>query len=81
MNAAVEYMVKTSELLALKGIPIKEKNEKVTEMLHLHQRVKDKIKEYESVLNMAVKFHQLYDEVTTHRLRVRYHPIGYNPIP
>uniref|UniRef100_A0A8C7QZH4 Coiled-coil domain containing 141 n=1 Tax=Oncorhynchus mykiss TaxID=8022 RepID=A0A8C7QZH4_ONCMY len=70
LNAAVEYMVKTSELLALKGIPIKEKNEKVTEMLHLHQRVKDKIKEYESVLNMAVKFHQLYDEVTTHRLRL-----------
>ncbi|XP_055727116.1 coiled-coil domain-containing protein 141-like isoform X2 [Salvelinus fontinalis] len=63
LNAEVEYMVKTSELLALKGIPIKEKNEKVTEMLHLHQRVKDKIKEYESVLNMAVKFHQLYDEL------------------
>uniref|UniRef100_A0A8C8F5S8 Ig-like domain-containing protein n=1 Tax=Oncorhynchus tshawytscha TaxID=74940 RepID=A0A8C8F5S8_ONCTS len=63
LNAGVEYMVKTSELLALKGIPIKEKNEKVTEMLHLHQRVKDKIKEYESVLNMAVKFHQLYDEL------------------
>uniref|UniRef100_A0A8C7JM83 Coiled-coil domain-containing protein 141 n=1 Tax=Oncorhynchus kisutch TaxID=8019 RepID=A0A8C7JM83_ONCKI len=70
LNAGVEYMVKTSELLALKGITIKEKNEKVTEMLHLHQRVKDKIKEYESVLNMAVKFHQLYDEVTTHRLRL-----------
>ncbi|XP_031661715.1 coiled-coil domain-containing protein 141 isoform X2 [Oncorhynchus kisutch] len=63
LNAGVEYMVKTSELLALKGITIKEKNEKVTEMLHLHQRVKDKIKEYESVLNMAVKFHQLYDEL------------------
>ncbi|XP_029558360.1 coiled-coil domain-containing protein 141 isoform X5 [Salmo trutta] len=63
LNAEVEYMVKTSELLALKGIPIKEKSEKVTEMLHLHQRVKDKIKEYESVLNMAVKFHQIYDEL------------------
>ncbi|XP_041724790.2 coiled-coil domain-containing protein 141 isoform X2 [Coregonus clupeaformis] len=63
LNAEVEYMVKTSELLALKGIPIKEKSEKVTEMLHLHQRVKNKIKEYESVLNMAVKFHQLYDEL------------------
>ncbi|XP_041700614.2 coiled-coil domain-containing protein 141 isoform X1 [Coregonus clupeaformis] len=63
LNAEVEYMVKTSELLALKGIPIKEKSEKVTEMLHLHQRVKDKIKEYESVLKMAVKFHQLYEEL------------------
>ncbi|XP_029567482.1 coiled-coil domain-containing protein 141 [Salmo trutta] len=63
LNAEVEYMVKTSELLALKGIPIKEKSEKVTEMLHLHQRVKDNIKEYESVLKMAVKFHQLYEEL------------------
>uniref|UniRef100_A0A674CYL2 Coiled-coil domain-containing protein 141-like n=1 Tax=Salmo trutta TaxID=8032 RepID=A0A674CYL2_SALTR len=70
LNAEVEYMVKTSELLALKGIPIKEKSEKVTEMLHLHQRVKDNIKEYESVLKMAVKFHQLYEEVTTHSLRL-----------
>ncbi|KAG7464078.1 hypothetical protein MATL_G00183460 [Megalops atlanticus] len=63
LNAEVEYMVKISELLALKGIPIKEKNEKVTELLHLHQRVKDKIKEYETVLSMAVKFHQLFDEL------------------
>ncbi|KAI1898253.1 hypothetical protein AGOR_G00070430 [Albula goreensis] len=63
LNAEVEYMIKISELLALKGIPIKEKNEKVTELLHLHQRVKDKIKEYETVLNMAVKFHQLFDEL------------------
>ncbi|KAJ8352190.1 hypothetical protein SKAU_G00236660 [Synaphobranchus kaupii] len=63
LNAEVEYMIKISEMLALKGIPIKEKNEKVTELLHLHQRVKDKIKEYETVLNMAVKFHQLFDEL------------------
>ncbi|KAL0963717.1 hypothetical protein UPYG_G00309930 [Umbra pygmaea] len=63
LNAEVEYMVKTSELLALKGIPIKEKSEKVTEMLHLHQRVKVKITEYDTVLNMAVKFHHLYEEL------------------
>ncbi|KAJ8416938.1 hypothetical protein AAFF_G00328160 [Aldrovandia affinis] len=63
LHAEVEYMIKTSELLALKGIPIKEKNEKVTELLHVHQRVKDKIKEHETVLNMAVKFHQLFDEL------------------
>uniref|UniRef100_A0A8C7SFJ8 Coiled-coil domain containing 141 n=1 Tax=Oncorhynchus mykiss TaxID=8022 RepID=A0A8C7SFJ8_ONCMY len=75
LNAEVEYMVKTSELLALKGIPIKEKSEKVIEMLHLHQRVKDNIKEYESVLKMAVKFHQLYEEVTTHSLSGMRHVI------
>lgn len=64
LNAEVEYLVKTSELLALKGIPTKEKNERVTELLQLHQQVKDKIKEYESVLSMAVKFNQLYEEVS-----------------
>ncbi|CAB1347174.1 unnamed protein product [Coregonus sp. 'balchen'] len=64
LNAEVEYMVKTSELLALKGIPIKEKSEKVTEMLHLHQRVKNKIKEYESVLNMALDKLLMLEPVT-----------------
>lgn len=55
--------MKTSELLALKGIPVKEKSEKVAELLQLHRRLKDKMKEYESVLSMAVKFNQLHEEV------------------
>ncbi|MBN3282127.1 CC141 protein, partial [Polyodon spathula] len=62
LNAKVEYMVKISELLALKGIPVKENNE-VAELLHIHQRVKEKIIEYEAVLNRTVKFHQLFDEL------------------
>ncbi|XP_012689485.2 coiled-coil domain-containing protein 141 isoform X2 [Clupea harengus] len=63
LNAEVEYLVKTSELLALKGIPVKEKSEKVAELLQLHRRLKDKMKEYESVLSMAVKFNQLHEEL------------------
>lgn len=55
--------MKTSELLALKGIPVKEKNERVSDLLQLHQRVRDMMREYETVLSMAVKFHQLYLEV------------------
>lgn len=47
----------------MKGIPVKEKNERVSELLQLHQRVRDKMREYEIVLSMAVKFHQLYYEV------------------
>ncbi|XP_067300526.1 coiled-coil domain-containing protein 141 [Pseudorasbora parva] len=65
LNAEVEFLVKTSELLCLKGIPVKEKNEKVSELLQLHQRVRDKIREYETVLSMAGKFHQLYQELDT----------------
>ncbi|XP_041118002.1 coiled-coil domain-containing protein 141-like isoform X2 [Polyodon spathula] len=63
LNAEVEYMVKISELLALKGIPAKENNEKVAELLHIHQRVKKMINEYEAVLNRTVKFLQLFDEL------------------
>jgi len=59
----VEFLVKTSELLGFKGIPVKEKNEKVSELLQLHQHITDKIREYETVLSMAGKFHQLYQEV------------------
>uniref|UniRef100_A0A8C2EX46 Coiled-coil domain containing 141 n=1 Tax=Cyprinus carpio TaxID=7962 RepID=A0A8C2EX46_CYPCA len=65
LNAKVEFLVETSELLSLKGIPIKEKNERVSELLQLHQRVKDKIREYETILSMAGKFHQLYRELDT----------------
>ncbi|KAF4086617.1 hypothetical protein AMELA_G00085580 [Ameiurus melas] len=63
LNAEVEFLVKTSELLSLKGIPMKEKNERVSELLLVHQRVRDKIREYETVLSMAVKFHQVYQEL------------------
>ncbi|XP_056121665.1 coiled-coil domain-containing protein 141 isoform X1 [Rhinichthys klamathensis goyatoka] len=65
LNAEVEFLVKTSELLGLKGIPVKEKNEKVSELLQLHQHIRDKIREYETVLSMAGKFHQLYQELDT----------------
>ncbi|KAF5903363.1 titin-like isoform X4, partial [Clarias magur] len=63
LNAEVEFLVKTSELLSLKGISVKERNERVSELLLVHQRVRDKIREYETVLSMAVKFHQVYQEL------------------
>lgn len=44
---------------------MKEKNERVSELLLVHQRVRDKLREYETVLSMAVKFHQIYQEVTS----------------
>ncbi|XP_026074738.1 coiled-coil domain-containing protein 141-like [Carassius auratus] len=65
LNAKVEFLVKTSELLSLKGIPVKEKNERVSELLQLHQHLRDKIREYETILSMAGKFHQLYRELDT----------------
>ncbi|XP_072572938.1 coiled-coil domain-containing protein 141 isoform X2 [Paramormyrops kingsleyae] len=63
LNAEVEHTLKISELLPLRGASVKEKNEKVTELLHVHQQVKDKIKEYEVVLCKAVRFLQLYRDL------------------
>ncbi|XP_066497305.1 coiled-coil domain-containing protein 141 [Hoplias malabaricus] len=63
LNAEVEFLVKTSELLVLKGIPHKDKNEKISELLLVHHRVRDNIQEYETALSMAIKFHQLYQEL------------------
>ncbi|XP_060784928.1 coiled-coil domain-containing protein 141 isoform X3 [Neoarius graeffei] len=63
LNAEVEFLVKMSELLSLKGIPMKEKNERVSELLLVHQRVRDKIRQYDTVLSMAVKFHHVYQEL------------------
>ncbi|XP_029112521.1 coiled-coil domain-containing protein 141 [Scleropages formosus] len=63
LNAEVEYLVKISELFTQRGIPVKEKSEKVAELLHVHQGVKEKAKECENILGTAVRFHQVYDEL------------------
>ncbi|XP_067843753.1 coiled-coil domain-containing protein 141 isoform X2 [Heptranchias perlo] len=62
LNAEVEYRIKIAELLTLRGFSLKEKNEKIMELLNLHQQVKNKIKDYEMVLLMAVKFHKTTQE-------------------
>lgn len=66
LNAEVEFLVKSSELLVPKGTPTKERNERVSELVQVHQRVRDRIREYETLLGMAVKFHHVYQEVTSH---------------
>uniref|UniRef100_UPI00398EB36C coiled-coil domain-containing protein 141 isoform X2 n=1 Tax=Pristiophorus japonicus TaxID=55135 RepID=UPI00398EB36C len=63
LNGEVEYRIKIAELLTLKGVSLKERNEKIVEFLNLHQQVKNKIKDYEMVLLMAVKFHKTTQEL------------------
>ncbi|XP_078084618.1 coiled-coil domain-containing protein 141 [Mustelus asterias] len=63
LTAEVEYRVKMAELLTLKGVFLKERNEKITELLNLHQQVKNKAKEYEMVFLMTVKFHKIMQEL------------------
>ncbi|XP_038645216.1 coiled-coil domain-containing protein 141 isoform X2 [Scyliorhinus canicula] len=63
LNAEVEYRVKIAELLTLKGVFLKERNEKITELQNLHQQVKNKTKEYEMIFLMIVKFHKTTQEL------------------
>ncbi|KAM6946040.1 coiled-coil domain-containing protein 141 [Aplochiton taeniatus] len=63
LNAEVEFMVRTSELLGLKGAPVQEKADKVAELLQIHQRVKDKVQEYQTLLHTAQQYHNLTDQL------------------
>lgn len=57
-------MVKLSELLSLKGVPGQENSEKVSELIHLHQKIKDMMTEYDDILNKTVKFHHVKEKVS-----------------
>ncbi|XP_025072317.1 coiled-coil domain-containing protein 141 isoform X10 [Alligator sinensis] len=63
LSAEVEYMVKLSELLSLKGVPGQENSEKVSELIHLHQKIKDMMTEYDDILNKTVKFHHVKEKM------------------
>ncbi|KAJ6665188.1 hypothetical protein lerEdw1_004236 [Lerista edwardsae] len=62
-NAEVEYTLKLSEQLSLKGVPDTEKSEKVSELIHLHKEVKERIAEYDDIFNKTVKFHHVKEEL------------------
>ncbi|XP_078537619.1 coiled-coil domain-containing protein 141 isoform X2 [Lissotriton helveticus] len=63
LNAEVEYAIKLSELLSLKGTLERERCKKIAELVQLHQRVKDKIKEHEDILSKMSTFHQVRQEL------------------
>ncbi|XP_037768912.1 coiled-coil domain-containing protein 141 isoform X5 [Chelonia mydas] len=63
LTAEVEYTVKLSELLSLKGVPVKENSEKVNELTHLQQRIKERLTEYDEIFNKSVKFHHVKEQL------------------
>uniref|UniRef100_A0A8C3H5S7 Coiled-coil domain-containing protein 141 n=1 Tax=Chrysemys picta bellii TaxID=8478 RepID=A0A8C3H5S7_CHRPI len=63
LTAEVEYTVKLSELLTLKGVPVKENSEKVSELTDLHQRIKERMTEYDEIFNKSVKFHHVKEQL------------------
>nr|XP_033800832.1 coiled-coil domain-containing protein 141 isoform X3 [Geotrypetes seraphini] len=63
LNAEVEHTIKISELLSLSGAPGKEKTNKISELIHLHQQIQERINEHEDILSNAVKYHQVRQEL------------------
>ncbi|XP_062435365.1 coiled-coil domain-containing protein 141 isoform X3 [Rhea pennata] len=63
LNAELEYMVKLLELLSQEGFSGKENPERVSELIHLHQTVKDTMTEYDDVFGKTVQFHHLKREL------------------
>ncbi|KAH0621543.1 hypothetical protein JD844_022938 [Phrynosoma platyrhinos] len=63
LSAEVEYTLKLSEQLSLKGVPDMEKSEKVSELLHLHKEIKERMAEYDEIFNKTVKFHHVKEEL------------------
>ncbi|KFW86931.1 Coiled-coil domain-containing protein 141, partial [Manacus vitellinus] len=63
LNAELEYLIKLLELPSQKGFPVKENSERISELIHFHQTVKDAMIEYEEIFNKTVKFHHIKKEL------------------
>ncbi|KAM6080880.1 coiled-coil domain-containing protein 141 isoform 2-T2 [Theristicus caerulescens] len=63
LNAELEYLIKLLELPIQKGFPVKENSDRISELIHLHQTVKDIMTEYDEIVNKTVKFHHIKKEL------------------
>lgn len=63
LNDEVQYIIKESEALNGKGAPVKEKSPQLRDLIHLHQKQQERIRDYEDILYKTVQFHQVKEEV------------------
>ncbi|KAM6307155.1 coiled-coil domain-containing protein 141 [Aegotheles albertisi] len=63
LNAELEYLIKFLELPSQKGFPVKENSERISQLILLHQTVKDTMIEYDEIFNKTVKFHHIKKEL------------------
>ncbi|XP_051842081.1 coiled-coil domain-containing protein 141 isoform X2 [Antechinus flavipes] len=63
LDAEVCYILKVFEMLHVKGAPVKEKTQQLKELNQLHQKQKERLKDYENILSKAVRFHQVKEEL------------------
>lgn len=70
LNDEVQYIMKESEELTGKGAPVKEKSQQLKDLIHLQQKQKERIQDYEDILYKVVQFHQV-KEALGHLIRSR----------
>ncbi|XP_044525014.1 coiled-coil domain-containing protein 141 [Gracilinanus agilis] len=63
LDAEIWYLLKIFEVLNLKGAPIKEKTQQLKDLTQLHQKQKERLKDYENILSKAVRFHGVKEEL------------------
>ncbi|XP_066178828.1 coiled-coil domain-containing protein 141 isoform X2 [Sylvia atricapilla] len=63
LNAELEYLIKLLELPSQKGFPVKENSERISELIHFHQTVKDAMIEYDEIFSKTIKFHHIKKEL------------------
>ncbi|XP_042100817.1 coiled-coil domain-containing protein 141 isoform X5 [Ovis aries] len=62
LNDEVQYIIKESEELNGKGAPVKEKSQQLKDLIHFHQNLKQRIRDYEDILYKIIQFHQVREE-------------------
>ncbi|XP_032866819.1 coiled-coil domain-containing protein 141 [Tyto alba] len=59
LKAELEYLIKLLELPSQKRFPVKENSERVSELIHFHQTLKDTMTKYDEIFNKTLKFHHI----------------------
>ncbi|MEJ1278294.1 coiled-coil domain containing 141 [Cricetulus griseus] len=63
LHDEVQHIMKEWEVLGGQGAPLKEKSEQLKDLIHLHERQRERIQDYEKLLYKTVQFHQVKEEM------------------
>ncbi|XP_062944637.1 coiled-coil domain-containing protein 141 isoform X2 [Cynocephalus volans] len=63
LNDEVQYIMKESEEISGRGAPMKERSQQLKDLVHLHQKQKERIQDYEDILYKIVQFLQVKEKL------------------
>ncbi|XP_036041707.1 LOW QUALITY PROTEIN: coiled-coil domain-containing protein 141 [Onychomys torridus] len=63
LHDEVQHIMKEWEVLSDQGAPLKEKSEHLKDLIHLHERQRERIQDYEEILYKTIQFHQVKEEL------------------